>query len=307
MRRWWSYFGRLFPSRQGFSPYRFPGAIVHIPFTIFILVFGILLCAEYPWLWPLIPVYLIVGLYLGRDLAIMAHYNLFITLVVIAGIIFLPLNADSLKKIADSIAVPFYGLNSFLISAIVIAGFYFYVRHWVVSETAEEKDAELRAVSPLHFAAERGNIKRCRALLAANRDLNPGNQPGLTPLHIAAENGNIPLVGLLLEYGADINLKTREDKIERLRDCTPLHYAAEQGREKMVEFLLQRGAAVNVRTFHQYTPLHYAALQGSLKIAQMLAEAGADISAVEVGGFTALQLAENFENKKVADFLRKIR
>jgi len=307
MKKWWGYFGRPFPCTRGFSPYRFPGMIVHLPIMAATTALGILLCAEHPWLWPFIPFYLIIGLYIGRDIAIMAHYNMLITLAVIAGLIFLPAYGEGLKDMITAIAAPLYGFYSFFISAVIVVSFYFYARRWAVIESAAEKEAEAQAASPLHYAAETGNLKKFRELLAVGNKLNFDKQTGMTPLHLAAAAGHMQIVELMLMRGVDVNLKTREDKIERLRDCTPLHYAAEQGREKMVEFLLQKGAAVNAGTFHQYTPLHYAALKGNLKITQMLIAGGADIGAVEVGGFTALQLAEKFENKKIADFLRTIR
>jgi hypothetical protein len=134
MKIWWSYFSRPFPSTQGFSAYRFPGMLVHLPVMMFIMVLGFLLCASHTWLWPLIPFYIIIGLYIGRDLAIYSHYNLLIILAVIAGLVFLPFYAASIRDFIAAIAVPICGLYSFLISIVIIIGFYFYVRHWVAAE-----------------------------------------------------------------------------------------------------------------------------------------------------------------------------
>jgi hypothetical protein len=134
MKIWWSYFSRPFPSTQGFSAYRFPGMLVHLPVMVSIMVFGLLLCATHTWLWLLITFYIIIGLYIGRDLAIYSHYNLLIILAVVAGLVFLPLYAASVKEFIAAIAAPLYGFFSFLISTAIIIGFYFYVRHWVTVE-----------------------------------------------------------------------------------------------------------------------------------------------------------------------------
>lgn len=304
MKIWWGYFSRPFPGTHGFSAYRFPGIIVHLPIMVFVTACGFLLCANHTWLLPLIPFYLIFGLYIGRDLAIYSHYNLLITLAVVAGLIFLPSYAGSIKELITAIATPLHGLYSFLISTTIITGFYFYVRHWVNIEKKQKQEEEARAFSPLHYAAETGALQRCHELLAMNADLNPGKHDAMTPLHRAAANGHTKVLVLLLDYGADINLKTH-DEIERNRDCTPLHYAAENGRDKVVKLLLQRGAAINTKTFHQYTALHYAALHGQWKIAKRLVQAGADISTLTADGKTALNLAESFGHKKIAGLLRK--
>ena len=83
------YFARPFPKAAGFSPYRSPGVIVHLPFWGLLIGDGLYWCLPDTHLLPLLPVYIIGGLYLGRDLAISAHYNLFITLGVVGCMFFL--------------------------------------------------------------------------------------------------------------------------------------------------------------------------------------------------------------------------
>ena len=65
-----AYFLRPFPSRQGFSAYRFPGLAAHIPFFLVFSLLGLLLCGA----GPLLVVWMVAGLYLGRDVAIICHY-----------------------------------------------------------------------------------------------------------------------------------------------------------------------------------------------------------------------------------------
>jgi hypothetical protein len=77
------YFENPFPGTQGFSPYRFPGLLVHIPVWLGFLIFGYQLNANQVWLLPACVGYFILGLYLGRDLAVLAHYNIYILMVVL--------------------------------------------------------------------------------------------------------------------------------------------------------------------------------------------------------------------------------
>lgn len=67
-----AYFLKPFPSRQGFSAYRFPGLAAHIPFFLALSLSGLLLCGVK----PLLLVWVLGGLYLGRDVAIVCHYAL---------------------------------------------------------------------------------------------------------------------------------------------------------------------------------------------------------------------------------------
>jgi hypothetical protein len=85
MNRWREYFSRPFPSVKGSSPYRFPGLIVHLPFIAAFLLLGLLLLNGSPALLSLLTVYAIVGLYLGRDLAILCHYMPLLTLIGMIG------------------------------------------------------------------------------------------------------------------------------------------------------------------------------------------------------------------------------
>jgi hypothetical protein len=75
------YFRSPFPSTQGFSAYRMPGMAVHGPLFLAFTLVGFLLCWPQPMMRPLIPLWALAGLYLGRDLAIFCHYSPLLTLI----------------------------------------------------------------------------------------------------------------------------------------------------------------------------------------------------------------------------------
>lgn len=81
----WQYFRSPFPRAEGFSAYRSPGLLVHIPVILFFIWLGCWLSLGDVWLYPLFPLFLVMGVYLGRDVAILAHYSCLITLGVLGG------------------------------------------------------------------------------------------------------------------------------------------------------------------------------------------------------------------------------
>jgi len=95
------YFKRPIPQAEGFSPYRFPGPVVHLPVTVAFLLLGVYLCADFRLLCPLVVVYLIMGLYVGRDVAIYAHFN---PLILLAMIVLLGLGCGFSRQIRDALA-----------------------------------------------------------------------------------------------------------------------------------------------------------------------------------------------------------
>ena len=82
---YWSYFRSPFPKATGFSAYRMPGLVVHLPVILFFVWLGAWLTLGDAFLSPLMLLYLVIGVYFGRDVAILAHYNILITIGVLGG------------------------------------------------------------------------------------------------------------------------------------------------------------------------------------------------------------------------------
>ena len=80
-----------------------------------------------------------------------------------------------------------------------------------------------------------------------------------TPLHLAAENGEIDLLTPLLKAGADF-------EAQGVEKCPHLHVAAEEGRLDAVTALPQAGARLDVREFHGRTPLRLAELNDQIDV-----------------------------------------
>ena len=101
-----AYFRAPFPSRQGFSAYRSPGPVAHFVFFLASMFLGLLLCGPS----PLLLVWAVAGIYLGRDFAILCHYAplLFVLILGALFVVFMaarPLAVFARQHPASPIAV----------------------------------------------------------------------------------------------------------------------------------------------------------------------------------------------------------
>ncbi|MFG0250900.1 MAG: hypothetical protein ACF8OB_18600 [Phycisphaeraceae bacterium JB051] len=77
------YFRNPFPRHKAFGAYASPGPVVHLPLIFLIVGMSwILSNATLSMTVPTMSISIFCAMYLGRDLAIKAHYNLLITLTV---------------------------------------------------------------------------------------------------------------------------------------------------------------------------------------------------------------------------------
>jgi ankyrin repeat protein len=157
----------------------------------------------------------------------------------------------------------------------------------------ESDERDEYGTTPLHRAAQAGDLSAVCSLLAAGADVNESvedshapdpNWLGFSALHFAAANGRVAVVKTLLEAGANVNAADTNGD-------TPLHYAAENGATEIVSLLLKQGATPNAANEEGGTPLHYAATNGHVAVVQSLLEAGADVNARCTIGSTPLHFA----------------
>jgi hypothetical protein len=102
-----------------------------------------------------------------------------------------------------------------------------------------------------------------------------------SPLHLAAELGDLDAVMLLCEFGADLEIRDESGN-------TPLLVACSQGHYDCTKFLLQSAANQAATNAVRDTALHLAAWDGSFECVEILLEYGVDVVARNSLGLTAL-------------------
>ena len=141
----------------------------------------------------------------------------------------------------------------------VRAGDLDFVNHFIAEHQDDAKADVNRAsgsgVTPLHWAADGGDVAIAAALLAAGADVSLTTGSGQTPLHWAANGGHAAVVATLLAAGAEVDAKSDDGG-------TPLRFAAGGGHVSAVAELLAGGAEVDAKNDDGETPLHWAARNG---------------------------------------------
>jgi hypothetical protein len=127
----------------------------------------------------------------------------------------------------------------------------------------------------LYYAARGGHVEVAGLLLSQGAKVNAGKPA--SPLHAAAENGQEKMVRLLLANGATVS------RIDLRNGFTPLHSAVKGGHVGVVKILLANNAEVNAKDFAGNTPLNVAAATGHTDIALALMGNNADLSANKRG------------------------
>jgi ankyrin repeat protein len=149
-------------------------------------------------------------------------------------------------------------------------------------------------------AAQRGDLAELRRLLAAGGDANATSGDGMTPLHWAAERGDSAMAAALLRAKADPSAATR------IGAHTPLHIAARTASVAVARQLLAAGANPNARTTTGATALHLAATGGSGAIVSAMLARQADVNAVEQSwGQTPLMFAAAADRPEAVQALLK--
>jgi ankyrin repeat protein len=170
-----------------------------------------------------------------------------------------------------------------------------------------EKDADvnlcqcgLKGRSPLHEAADNGNLKIMDCLIKAGADMNVLDSDGDTPLFCAVARHKTKAVINLIENGADVNLCGCGSK-----GRSPLHVAAQHCDLEIIDCLIKAGAHVNVRDSKGATPLFRAVTEDKTEAVFHLVQCGADVN-VRKRGFlkkSAIHVAEKHGNQEIMDCL----
>lgn len=157
---------------------------------------------------------------------------------------------------------------------------------------AKNKDG----ATPLHVAAEEGNVVRLQALLDAGANVNALDALGRTPAEAANDHDQTASAQLLLNRGAARTLqlisaygtpgelldacKKEPGEINKVKGMTALHSAVRRRDHKVLQTLLDQGANPNIKASPMYVsmqPITFAITSRNIPIIEMLIAKGAAI------------------------------
>jgi ankyrin repeat protein len=121
--------------------------------------------------------------------------------------------------------------------------------------------------TPLHLAADSGNLPVARLLLDHGADVNAIDHENSTPLHEAYDHPAVTQI--LLEHGA------RPDRQTKTLGLTPLHHAVAGKQAEVIRLLAGQGAKLDLRDKDGKTPLAHAATEGDVATFELLLQLGA--------------------------------
>ena len=160
--------------------------------------------------------------------------------------------------------------------------------------------SSVTGVTPLHLAAESGDVDKVRELLQSGEyNVNCTDSNGRTPLHYACIGGNKNLVQTLIrDYKADIKAKDSGDN-------TPLNVAAMNGKKDITLFLFNEFESdINAKDSSGMTLIHKACQGGDVSLVQtLIQDHKADINVKDGKNSTPLHVAASCGKKEVALFL----
>ena len=138
-------------------------------------------------------------------------------------------------------------------------------KNYLKSNPNVENNINGAGLTPLHYAASKGNLLICQLIISNVSDKNPRNPRGLTPLHTAAFNGHLSVCELLIN-----NTKDKNPHVSGILQGTPLHFASQKGHYGICELILEHAVIKNPMDDNFTTPLHHAAEIGHDAICQLL-------------------------------------
>jgi ankyrin repeat protein len=157
--------------------------------------------------------------------------------------------------------------------------------------------------TPLHVAAEIGNLSLAKLFIENKAHVDHSNVWGITPLHVAAERGHLDVGKLLLDHGACVNtydMSMSWSYRNYGQDYgSPLHFALQEFSKicyPLAKLLVERGADVGKPDIYSATPLHIAAKNCTLSTIKLLLDHGALVNVQNNAGVTPLHNAAGRRN-----------
>ena len=151
-------------------------------------------------------------------------------------------------------------------------------------------------VTPLHYAAKRGNAQIIELLLKAGGSVSATDDDGRTPLHLSVWSNHVEATKALIAAHAPVEARDN-------RGYTPLIYASAGGDPRIVAAVIAGGAGINESDSTGATALHTAANASLFDVTKWLLDYGASVNALTHGGVTPLIYAATHDDSDVVRVL----
>jgi len=165
----------------------------------------------------------------------------------------------------------------------------------VISPT-DERAAALQ--KSLQHAADKGDTKRIKALIAEGAPLNTRTENNWTPLMLATIKGHTETVQTLIEKGAEINAQNN-------KGWTALMFAVSMSDVETMRLLLTKRADANVTDNEGKTALMQAASENNLDSVRVLLDHKANVNVADRTSETALTIAARRNYTQIVELLQK--
>ncbi|XP_011692189.1 PREDICTED: serine/threonine-protein phosphatase 6 regulatory ankyrin repeat subunit B [Wasmannia auropunctata] len=180
-------------------------------------------------------------------------------------------------------------------------GYTHLVQFLVQDHRAEIDVLTMKKQTPLHLAAEAGQLDVCNLLLELGASIGATDDQGQKPIHAAVMNNYIEVAQLFLQRYPSMMLACTND------GNTCAHIAAMQANVRMIEELMKfdRKSTITARNkLTEATPLQLAAEGGHAEVVKALVRAGASCADENRAGFTAVHLAAQHGYCHVLEVMR---
>ncbi len=145
------------------------------------------------------------------------------------------------------------------------------VQRLVAADRSLLATKEADGSTPLHIAAQAGNLEMTRLLLDLGADVTIGDNENSNALHVAAIGANTAVIDLLLAKGMDANSAD-------VNGMTAVLFAGSRDKWDAVKYLASKGAKLDTRNSGGTNLVHYAARRGNLDALKQLAAGGASLN-----------------------------
>ncbi|XP_013406001.1 transient receptor potential cation channel subfamily A member 1 homolog isoform X2 [Lingula anatina] len=163
-------------------------------------------------------------------------------------------------------------------------------------------------MTALHLAATHSCVEVSQILIEAGANLRCIDDELSTPLHLAAEEGNIKIVRMLFEAGqkkdgwVTLSQMVTDQNVEK---STALHLAVNNSHYEVAKLILEKGGDANATANNFSTPLHLASVGGDVRVVQLLLDSNARVDALNHNQETPLHKAAENDHSEVVELLLK--